>query len=346
MKKRATAIAFLLASLVTSMQANAENQWYMGTKLGWSYLNLLSKDENAKTVENNITKNKLSAPITGLFLGYNFNPYFGLEMSNDTTGSHPHLIFKKKTDLLQLGSLQLSTKFSYPMEKNFNLYTNVGGVLFWEDFSSKQDFKNIFSKDSKVIPSISLGAEYVTDDDFITRVDYTWKNHFKNIFQSPFESKTGDISVSFGWKFGNSKMNETASLYSNAISPKPYITINETIHFPFENSDIQSNGCEKLHKLDAKIKNMKLKNISIVLSGYTDRMEDARYSQILSEERAYNVRDYFVSQGFSRNTITLQGLGNSFSTTEKICKNLKNTDLLMNCLSPDRRVDIEVLATR
>ncbi|WP_422667249.1 OmpA family protein [Buchnera aphidicola] len=344
MKKKATAIAFLLASLVTSVQANAENRWYMGTKMGWSHLNLMKHEKSSKQSDHNLINKKESAPIVGLFLGYNLNSHIGFEIANDTTGFHPYLMFNKKDKSSQFNNIQLSTKLSYPMTKSINVYTQVGGLLFWEDMSSKEDLKHIFTKHTSVIPSVSLGAEYIINKTFITRLDYTWKNSFKNIIHTPIKSKSGDLSFSFGWKFGNPHIHDIVSLYSSEISEKPYVTLNESINFPFDSTEIQQNNCEKLYKLDAKIKKMKLKNISIVLSGYSDRIGDDHYNQMLSEERAYNVKDYFISRGLPNSAITVQGLGNSYPMTNQACKNVDNHDLLVNCLAPDRRVDIEIIA--
>lgn len=348
MKKRALAIVFLLASLVTSVQSEEQNGWYLGTKLGWSYFNPLKYDYNvkkSKTEESNfILKENLSAPVIGFFLGYEFNPYFGLEIDNNTNGFFPHKIFQKDQTYMQTNSLQLTTKLSYPVTDNFHFYTRLGGIVFWDDLVSKENLKNMFTKESSIFPSVSLGAEYVFNEQFITRLDYTWKNKVKDIMDLSVKPSLGDAIVSFGWKFGRSHTNDFLSYYDSDLLNKQYNVLNENINFPFNSTDLKPISYDKLNKLDDDIKNMQLKNISIVLSGHSDRIGNEEYNKKLSEDRAYSIKNYLTSHGFSRDQIIVQGMGGLYPLTNQVCKDIKNRSLLISCLAPDRRVEVAVLS--
>ncbi|ANZ22540.1 hypothetical protein ATN01_01645 [Buchnera aphidicola (Diuraphis noxia)] len=345
MKKRALAIMFLLASLVTSVHSEEQNGWYLGTKMGWSYFNPLkyTYDFNVSdNIENNfLLKENLSAPIFGVFLGYDFNPYFGLEIENNTNGFFPHKIFEKNTKYMQTNSLQLGTKLSYPVTDNFHFYTKLGGMIFWDDIFAKDNLKNVFTKESSLFPSVSLGAEYIFNKKFITRLDYTWKNKVKNIIDLSVKPTLGDAIFSFGWKFGESHVNDLYETYDDDLLTQQNV-LNENINFPFNSTDLRPVAYDKLNKLDYDLKKMKLKNISITLSGHSDRIGNKEYNQRLSEDRAYSIKNYLTSRGFSRDQIVVQGMGQLYPLTNQVCKDIKNRSLLISCLAPDRRVEIEV----
>ncbi|ACL30136.1 OmpA family protein [Buchnera aphidicola] len=346
MKKRALAIAFLLASLIPSAaQAEEENGWYLGAKFGWSHFNPLKYDMNNSQVNNNDSSiENLSAPIVGLFLGYEFNPYFSLEIENDTNGFFPHLIFQKNNEHIQSNSVQLATKLSYPITDEFHLYTKLGGIVSWNDLSSKNTLKNLFSKESALLPSLSLGAEYIFNETFITRLDYTWKNSVKNIANASIKPALGDAVLSIGWKFGKSNISDIFSSDDSEPLNEQYSVLNENINFPFNSTELKPSSYDKLNKLDDDIKDMQLKNVSIVLLGHADKIGSDEYNQKLSEDRAYSIKNYLASRGFSRDKITVKGMGKLYPLTNQVCRDVVNKPLLISCLAPDRRVEIEVLS--
>ncbi|AEO08680.1 outer membrane protein A precursor [Buchnera aphidicola str. Ak (Acyrthosiphon kondoi)] len=345
MKKRALAIAFLLVSLVTSVQAEEKNGWYLGTKMGWSHFNPLKYDFNNYQInKNDSITNNFSAPIIGLFLGYEFNPYFGFEIENDTNGFFPHFMFQNKKEHMQSNSVQLATKLSYPITNDFHFYTRLGGIISWDDLASKNTLRNLLSKESSLFPSLSLGAEYIFNEQIITRLDYTWKNSVKNLVDLSFKPTIGDIALSIGWKFGKSYISDIFSSYDPELSNTQYSVLNENINFPFNSTELKPISYDKLNKLEDDIKDMKLKNISIILLGHSDKIGNDQYNQKLSEDRAYSIKNYLTSRGFSRDKITVKGMGNLYPLTNQVCKDIVNKPLLVSCLAPDRRVEIEVLS--
>ncbi|QCI18869.1 OmpA family protein [Buchnera aphidicola] len=340
MKKRAITILVLLVSLVSNVQSKSNDGWYLGAKVGWSNFNLLKYTElqSLKHDQN------INAPVFGLFLGYEFNPYFGLEIENDTTGFTPHLMFQKSKENIQANNVQISTKLSYPITDDFRVYTRLGGMMFWENLTSKQDLTNVFSRHSLLFPSFSLGAEYIFNDEFITRFDYTWKSSVENLMNLS-KPTLGDAVISFAWKFGKSNINDMFNTYSPETTPnKQYIALNENINFPFNSTELRPISYDKLKKIDNEINNIKSKNIYITLSGHTDRLGNKEYNQKLSEERAYSIKNYFTSHGISENKINIQGMGNQYPITDQVCKDIESRSLLISCLAPDRRVEIEVSA--
>ena len=84
------------------------------------------------------------------------------------------------------------------------------------------------------------------------------------------------------------------------------------------------------------------KDGSAVVLGYTDRIGSDAYNQQLSEKRAQSVVDYLVSKGIPASKISARGMGESNPVTGNTCDNVKARAALIDCLGPDRRVEIEV----
>jgi OmpA-OmpF porin, OOP family len=83
---------------------------------------------------------------------------------------------------------------------------------------------------------------------------------------------------------------------------------------------------------------------SINVNGHTDRLGSALYNQQLSERRADAVRGYLVSRGFDRSKIETYGYGKTMPA--KSCPDQKSRPALIECLAPNRRVEIEINGTR
>jgi OOP family OmpA-OmpF porin len=118
--------------------------------------------------------------------------------------------------------------------------------------------------------------------------------------------------------------------------------------FEFDKAVLLPAGKAKLDDLAAKSKSVKLEVILAV--GHTDRIGGDAYNQKLSEKRAAAVKDYLVGKGVEANRVYTEGKGEKQPVTGDKCKNLgkdsgKNKKLV-ECLQPDRRVEIEVIGTK
>lgn len=79
-------------------------------------------------------------------------------------------------------------------------------------------------------------------------------------------------------------------------------------------------------------------NGNITVTGYTDRLGSDAYNQKLSERRAEAVKSYLVSKGVGANRLAAVGKGESNPVVT--CNDRKRSDLI-NCLAPNRRVEVE-----
>jgi OOP family OmpA-OmpF porin len=83
---------------------------------------------------------------------------------------------------------------------------------------------------------------------------------------------------------------------------------------------------------------------AVVVTGHTDRIGSLNYNMKLSERRAVVVKDALVASGVDQKLIFWEG--KAFKQpipVTKFCDNKMNRKQLIECLSPNRRVTVEVV---
>lgn len=121
-------------------------------------------------------------------------------------------------------------------------------------------------------------------------------------------------------------------------------TLNADTLFAFNRGDlggIKPNGKQELTSLAEQLKTFdQLKLTAINVIGHTDRLGSADYNNKLSVERANTVRQYMVNQGLPADKVSADGMGSTQPVKE--CADDKNKAALIECLQPNRRVEIEL----
>ncbi|TRZ94373.1 MAG: OmpA family protein [Rhodocyclaceae bacterium] len=132
-----------------------------------------------------------------------------------------------------------------------------------------------------------------------------------------------------------------------AAAPKPAaqkVTLAADALFDFNKAVLRPEGKAKLDKLAGDIKGIKLEVIIAV--GHADRFGTDAYNQKLSEKRAESVKAYLVAKGVEPNRVYTEGKGEKQPITKAgQCKGPKSKKVI-DCLQPDRRVEIEVIGTK
>ncbi len=134
-----------------------------------------------------------------------------------------------------------------------------------------------------------------------------------------------------------------------APAPKPAaekITLAADALFDFDKAVLRPEGKAKLDDVVSKLDKIALEVIIAV--GHTDRLGSDKYNQKLSERRAQSVKDYLIGKGVEPNRIYTEGKGEAQpKTTGCNMKPESNRNKkLIECLQPDRRVDIEIIGTK
>ncbi len=138
----------------------------------------------------------------------------------------------------------------------------------------------------------------------------------------------------------------------NVCAPtKTYVTVvssparelkesDKVVFFDFDSSKLDSNDKRRLDNLASTFgKSSDIKDVKIV--GYADKIGDKEYNVNLSQKRAKSVQNYLAAQGYvDTNLSETRGLGETSAYTN--CEGNKATGRLIECLSSNRRVEVEV----
>lgn len=116
--------------------------------------------------------------------------------------------------------------------------------------------------------------------------------------------------------------------------------------FDFGKSDVKPSGKAAIDKFTADLSGADFEVITV--TGHTDRIGAHAYNMKLSQQRAEAVKAYMVeSAGIPADKIQAKGVDGAEPVTKAgECKGKKVTKALKACLAPDRRVEVEVVATR
>ncbi|MGB3427214.1 MAG: OmpA family protein, partial [Burkholderiaceae bacterium] len=118
--------------------------------------------------------------------------------------------------------------------------------------------------------------------------------------------------------------------------------------FDFDKAVLRPEGKAKLDDLVSKMAGVSLEVIIAV--GYTDRIGSDAHNLPLSQRRAAAVKDYLVSKGVEPNRVYTEGKGPANPVKQcpdpKPKGEIRNKQQLIDCLQPNRRVEVEVVGTR
>lgn len=116
--------------------------------------------------------------------------------------------------------------------------------------------------------------------------------------------------------------------------------------FDFGKADVKPSGKAPIDKFTTDLRGADFAVIKV--TGHTDRIGSHAYNMKLSQRRAEAVKAYMVqSAGIPAGKIEAAGVDGSYPVTKPgECKGKKATKKLIACLAPDRRVEVEVAATR
>jgi len=121
------------------------------------------------------------------------------------------------------------------------------------------------------------------------------------------------------------------------------VTLEVDVLFPFDKAELLEGGKRRLDEVTEFLKGAEVNEIFAV--GYADRIGPASYNRTLSEQRAAAVKEYLTQKGISGEKIATEGRGSWQPVTDYECRDLRGAKLI-DCLQPDRRVEIDVYGSR
>ncbi|RRO06537.1 porin OmpA [Pectobacterium aquaticum] len=351
MKKTAIAVAVALASFATVAQAAPkDNTWYTGGKLGVSQFHDTGFYGNGyNNIVNNPIKSKLGA---GAFVGYQANPYLGFELGYDWLGRMKYagsISNPADSASFKAQGIQLAAKLSYPVMPDLDVYTRLGGMVWRADSHAAIGGGDINNDDTGVSPLAAVGVEYALDKNWAARVDYQWVSNIGDAGTVGARPDNLLMSVGLSYRFGQDDRVAPVVAPAQAPTPAPApvvetkrFTLKSDVLFNFNKATLKAEGQQSLDQLYTQLSSLDPKDGSVVVLGFTDRLGSEQYNKALSEKRAQSVVDYLVSKGIPANKVSARGLGKSQPVTGSTCDSVKPRAALIDCLAPDRRVEIEV----
>ncbi|WWO95379.1 MAG: porin OmpA [Candidatus Dasytiphilus stammeri] len=338
------AMALVVGLVATTVQAAAthkKNYWYTGTKFGWSKYHDTSYNGNGYLNDNGIKYNNNQFGA-GAILGYQINPCLGLELGYEWLGRLPKN-GSSVNGFFQAYGMQMSTKINYPITKKMDIYTRLGGIV-WRANSNQNNlvWGHISDHQTGISPLGAVGLEYALSKKVTTRLDYQWINQIGHNNSVGLNTDNGMFGIGITYHFNhNNTILRLPAIKKNMVETK-HFTLNSEVLFSFNNAILTSEGKYELNKLFSQIRLMDPTDSTTIVIGYTDHIGSEYYNQKLSEKRAQVVADYLISKGILANKILVYGRGKHNSITGNTCNLIQNRDALIQCLSRDRRVIIEV----
>nr|WP_314266854.1 porin OmpA [uncultured Moellerella sp.] len=351
MKKTAIAIAVAVAAFATAaaQAAPKDDTWYTGAKLGWSHYekaNFVSPETDL-SVGNSKDRDQIGA---GAYAGYQYNPYLGFELGYDWFGKMKYKGANNSGDFKTMG-VSLTTKLSYPIMDDLDVYTRLGGMVWRSDAKSNQTVAgvNYRSKenDTGVSPVYALGVEYAITPNWATRLDYQWVSQMGDKDNLGVRPDNGMLSVGVAYRFAQESAPVVIAPAPVVAEPAPVVenkrfTLRSDVLFNFNKSTLKTEGQSALNELFNELSNIDPTQGRVVVIGYTDRIGSQNYNLPLSQKRAQSVVDYLVAKGVPASVIAAEGRGKEDPVTGNKCDDVKGRAALIECLAPDRRVEIEI----
>ncbi len=383
--KISSTIGLACVAAVTSTCAIAdESGWYGGANIGRSSATIddarITSGLAATGLTTTSIANRDRSNAYKIYGGYQFNPYisleggyfdlgkFGFKANTLPLGTLDGNIRLRGFNLDAVGTLPLSEKFSALGRIGINntqardSFTGTGAVNVINPNPSKRDTNYNFG----------VGVQYAFNDALAMRAEierYRINDAIGN------RGNVDVVSIGLVYRFGGKtpapapRMAAAEPVYIAAapqpvVSPPPpapvtlpapvppmqtmpmKVTFSADSLFDFDKSVIKPEGKQALDKFSADLKGTQYDTVRV--TGHTDRIGSAAYNLKLSGRRADAVSAYLVtSGGVAPGKIAAKGVNGADPVTKPgDCKGSKPTKALIACLQPDRRVDVEVTATK
>jgi len=339
MKKTTIALAVAIAGFATAAQAAPkDNTWYTGAKVSWSSYHDTGFYDNSIS-NKNTHPNQLGA---GGYVGYQANKFIGFELGYDWLGNMPYRSDDNgSSGAFKSHGLQLTAKLGYPITDSLDIYTRLGGMSWRADTKTRDAAgATVKDHDTGVSPLAAIGVEYALTKNVATRLDYQWVNNIGDGDSIGVRPDNGSLSLGIAYRF-----NQDTPIAVPVIETKRF-ALKSDVLFNFGKDTLKPEGQQALNELYGQLKDLHPTGGTLAVIGYTDHIGSEAYNQKLSERRAHSVVNYLVSKGIPSDKISARGLGKADPVTGNSCDKVSPRKALIECLSPDRRVEIEVTGTR
>lgn len=340
MKKSLLALAVVSALATTSAFAGTDG-FYVGAKGGYNLWSASTEHDQwnpkSQAVTNDLDVNSFTA---GVFLGYNFNDYLGLEFAYDYIDDLGINNLTKKNGKVVSGDLwtnglELAGRFILPFTDDFEAFAKAG--IFAYNTNS-----NIAKHHNGVTPLFGAGLQYYFTDNIFARFEYEWLHKLAKTTVNGVNPDANLFTLGLGYSFGSRAVPVAPAAPEPTVVKKQINevrTLDSDVAFDFDKYNLTEAGKVELNNISDDINNNDIQNRRITVIGHTDRIGSAAYNQKLSEKRAKTVVDYLGTRGVSVDSY--EGRGKTQPLTGDECNGLSRAKLI-KCLAKDRRVEVNI----
>jgi len=360
-------LSLLALALVSSQAATAaDDGWYAGLSLGESHVNIDESRIIARLLNDGFTSASLrendkdfSYKVLG---GYQFNRHFAMEGGYFNLGRFGYNAEMEPTASTRgdtrMKGLNLDLVGILPISESFSVFGRAGAIYgqtrtrFFGQGPVTVDPSR--ASEREVSHKYGVGLQYNLSPSVTMRIEA------ERYRMDDAIDRTGDIDVfTVGAVYRFARQAPVAvvapSTPPRAVAAEPpapatpplmQVSFSTDSLFEFDRSVITPAGRAELDALIVDLRNVNFDDIRV--TGHTDRIGTPAYNQTLSNARAAAVKEYLVrTPNISDSQVTTRGVGSTQPvTTPAQCSNQLGRNQLIACLTPDRRVTVEVNGTR
>ncbi|SKA56660.1 OmpA-OmpF porin, OOP family [Succinivibrio dextrinosolvens DSM 3072] len=325
MKLNVLAVAVITAFAVGTANAAVPESWTVGGAAGWAH----GFDHSFPSVDDG---EKLKFKDDGygikLYGEYNFTNWFGLGLGYNFIGGQK----LKATDVntgetdtqkMHANIGEMYGRFAYPFDNNgSDVFFKVGPSFNW--FSSGET-------KFKLGAVAGIGAQWAITRNLALRGGF---DYFYRAAKEDVRIDEGLLYVGFQYTFGG----PAAPAPVQKVKASQTHTLDAGVLFPFDSAKLSADGQSAVANVVQSANSME--NPEFEVYGYTDRIGTDAYNLKLSDKRADAVSAELQNNGVTPKVS--DGKGKANPVTGNKCDGVKGRKALIDCLAPDRRVEIVV----
>jgi OOP family OmpA-OmpF porin len=354
-----------------------ESYYYGGASVGQSRSHLHTPGMVSQLLGNSATATTIDQDKQDttykVFGGYQFNRYVGVELGFFDLGKYKFTAQTVPPGTLsgevKIRGFNLDVVGTWPMTDAFSLLGRVGAQSAKTSETFSTTGAAVSSADQlhkhQVDVKAGVGLQYALTPSALLRAEI---EHFRVSDGLGQRNGVNALTVGVVFPFGRAETRPARvavtpdapppmakrdepeppimAAATPAPAPKQRVSLSAESLFAFDKSQVQPAGQAALGKFASDLSGTQYQ--TIMVEGHTDRLGSSDYNSALSQRRADAVKAYLVEQqGIDATKVSSVGKSESAPVTKPgdCAKGMKRTALIA-CLSPDRRVEIEVTVNR
>jgi len=279
--KAALPLAIMLA--LPSVANAATPGWYTGARIGGSTFHSAC-DVAGQSCD------KDSAPVGGVFAGYQQNDYFSIEGGYTYLGEAslaPAAVGQKVTSY-DAKALDLVGKLQANLSDSFDVYAKAGVAMVRVNANGA----NLDETDNGLSPTVGAGLEYYFDPSLSMGLDY--QVYFDAGDDSTGVSEIHLYTLNMTYHFGEAQAPVPVAEPEPVVMTKVINPVAVTVHFATDSEMLTPATKAELDPVIARLKAND--EYQLRIAGNTDSTGSEAYNAKLSEKRAQSVADAIAAE--------------------------------------------------